>query len=376
MQFSTTRSGRRIRHTFGAFFFALALALPVAASALPARADDTAPDPAASAASVGVATRPAGTDGRPDGRTRFAYAADPGQSVTDQVLVGNTGTQRQDFTVYATDAYNATSGEFSLLATAETPQALGTWVRFENGQDRIQFSLEPQEVRLLSFTVAFPADATPGDHAGGIVASVTEEGQQVSLDRRVATALFARVSGDLQPRLTLASFDATYQGDWWNPFGGTLKVLYTVDNPGNVALAANVSMGAVTWFGIPAAETQGGAIPVLLPGNSATYEFDLVGVGQWGYLNPAAKLTPFVDAPDAAMQVAVAPVSRDTVVVAVPWMLLIVAAVAAAVVLLLRWRRRRDEARAREWIAYTEQQAAIAAEARVRAAAATAPADS
>jgi dihydroorotate dehydrogenase (fumarate) len=231
-----------------------------------------------------------------------------------------------------------------LLATADSPRAVGAWVRFENGQERIQFTLDPQEVRLLTFTVAFPADATPGDHAGGIVASVVEEGSQVSVDRRVATALFARVSGDLQPRLTLASFDATYQGDWWNPLAGTLKVLYTVDNPGNVALAANVSMTAVTWFGIPASEVQGGGVPVLLPGNSATYEFDLTGVGQWGYLNPSAKLVPFSDAQNAAMQVAVAAVSRDTVVIAVPWMILILAGATAAIVTLLRWRRRREDA--------------------------------
>ena len=362
---TTPPPGSRTRPPRGAFSLALPLALPVVAPALPARADDAAaPD-----ATIGVATRPAGSDGRPDGRTRFEYAADPGQSVTDQVLVGNTGTQRQDFTVYATDAYNATSGEFSLLATADTPTALGTWVRFDGGQDRVTFSLEPQEVRLLAFTVAFPAEATPGDHVGGIVASVTQEGQQVSLDRRVATAVFARVSGDLQPRLTLASFDATYQGDWWNPLGGTLKVLYTVDNPGNVALAANVSMAAVTWFGIPASPAQGGGIPVLLPGNSATYEFDLTGVGQWGYLNPSARLVPFADAQDATMQVAVAPVSRDTVVVAIPWAVLLVAGLVTGLVLLLRWRRRRDDERAQAWIAYTEQQAAAAAEEKVRVAA-------
>lgn len=362
----TTRSRRRFRHTFGALLFAFALALPLVANVPPTRADDAAVAPDAT---IGVATRPAGADGRPDGRTRFEYAADPGQSVTDRVLVGNTGTQRQDFTVYATDAYNATSGEFSLLATADAPTSLGTWVRFDDGRDRVQFSLEPQEVRLLAFTIAFPADATPGDHVGGIVASVTEAGQQVSLDRRVATAVFARVSGELQPRLTLASFDATYQGEWWNPLGGTLKVLYTVDNPGNVALAANVSMAAVTWFGIPASEVQGGGVPVLLPGNSATYEFELTGVGQWGYLNPGAKLVPFSDARDAAMQVAVTPVSRDAVVIAVPWMLLIVGALVVGLVLLLRWRRRRDDARAHAWIAYTEQQAAAAAEEKVRVAA-------
>jgi hypothetical protein len=310
---------------------------------------------------VGVATRPAGADGRPDSRTRFNYAADPGQTITDQVLIGNTGTQREDFTVFATDAFNSGDGEFALLATAEQPTQIGAWVTFADGSNRMQFSLEPDEARLVTFTLQLPADATPGDHAGGLVASVLQEGQQVSVDRRVATPIFARVSGDLQPQLNVASFDAAYQGDWWNPFGGTVKIVYTVDNTGNVALAANVDATAVTWFGIPAADSQGGSIPVLLPGSSATYEISVSGVGQWGYLNPAVRMQPFVDSPDAAQQLNVTPVSRDSVVIAMPWMLLILLVIAAAVFLLIRWRRRRDEARAQEWIEYTEQQAAAAA---------------
>ena len=348
------RTGRLIR--------AIAVALvvvgfaPLAVTSA-ARADDTAPP----ADTVGVATRPAGADGLPDGRTRLEYAADPGQSVSDQVLVGNTGSQRQDFTVYATDAFNETNGEFALLATAETPTGLGAWVSFEGGATRLQFSLEPDEVKLIPYTVTFPAEATPGDHVGGLVASVLDTSSQVAVDRRVATAIYARVSGELQPRLTLASFDATYVGDWWNPFAGSVKVLYTVDNPGNVALSANVTMSAVTWFGIPAAAPQGGSVPVLLPGSSATYEFEITGVGQWGYLTPGAELAPFVETSDQTRQVLAQPIRRDTVILAMPWVLLILIAIGVGVYFFIRWRRRRDEVRAAEWIAYTQKQAADAA---------------
>lgn len=325
----------------------------------PAIADDQPqPDPG----TVGVALRPAGADGQPDDRSRFEYAADPGQSVTDQVYVGNTGTERQDFTVYATDAFNATDGGFSLLATEETPTGIGTWVHFDDGSNRLTFSLEPDEVRLVTFTLEFPADASPGDHVGGIVASVLQEGAQVSVDRRVATGIFARVSGELQPSLTISSVDATYAGDWWNPFAGSVKVLYSVNNTGNVALAGNVTGDVSTWFGIPAGAPQGGGFPVLLPGSSATYELDLPGVGQWGYLNPVIDLQPFVDSSTSEFQLSINPVRRDTVTFAVPWSLLILVGVGVATWLLLRWRRRVDERRAEEWMAYTEAQAAAARE--------------
>lgn len=203
-----------------------------------------------------------------------------------------------------------------------------------------------------------PADATPGDHVGGLVASVIEEGQQVSLDRRVATSIFARVSGELQPQLSITSYSASYEGDWWNPFGGTVRLRYTVTNPGNVALAANITTGVRTWLALPATGDRGGSIPVLLPGNTASYEFAVEGVGQWFYLNPGTTLNPFVESPDAAQQLPVSAVSRDTVVFAVPWTVLILAALVVGIVLLGRWRRRRDEARAQEWVDYMQRAAA------------------
>lgn len=356
-------TSRRRFPALGAALIAVVATLALLSPSAPATAAE-----GDTAATVGVATRPAGEDGRPDGRSRFTYTADPGQSVTDRVLVGNTGTARQDFTVYATDAYNGDDGGFALLATAETPTAVGAWLRFDDGSDRATFSLEPNEVRLLTFTIAFPADATPGDHVGGLVASVVEPGQQVTVDRRVATTISARVSGELQPQLSISSYDASYEGDWWNPFAGDVRLRYTVTNPGNVALAANLTSGVSTWFGLPATGMQGGSIPVLLPGSTATYEFTLSGAGQWLFLNPRTVLSPFVDSPDASQQVSVTPVSRDAIAFAVPWTLLILLAVAAGVFFLLRWRRRRDEARAQEWMDYMER--ATAAEAKELAAAA------
>ncbi|KTR96729.1 hypothetical protein NS220_00755 [Microbacterium testaceum] len=339
------------------------LGMPSAATAATSTAvlatdDAPATSEGESAVTVGVATRPAGEDGRPDGRSRFSITADPGQSVTDRVLVGNTGTARQDFTVYATDAFNDDAGEFSLLPTDATPTSVGSWIRFDDGSDRVTFSLDPQEVRLLTFTVAVPADATPGDHVGGVVASVLESGAQVTVDRRVATSVFARVAGELQPQLSLTSYEASYEGDWWNPFSGHVRLHYTVSNPGNVALSANLTSGTKTWLGVPATGDQGGKIPVVLPGNSASYEDTVDGVGQWLYLNPFTVLSPFVESPDASMQVSVVPITRDAVTFAVPWTVLILVLLVAGGILLSRWRRRRDEVRAQEWMDFVAQTAA------------------
>ncbi|GAA1669538.1 hypothetical protein GCM10009807_12100 [Microbacterium lacus] len=312
---------------------------------------------------MGISAQPADAAGRPDGRTSFRYQIDPGQRVDDYFLVSNTGTADQAFTVVATDAFNDGEGDYALLATGESPEQIGTWVTFENGANRIEFTLGPGQSRVLPFTMQVPADATPGDHVGGVLASVITPGEEVNLDRRVASRLYARVAGDLQPRLAISGIDGSYNGDWWNLLSGTTTVHYTVSNPGNVALSANASGEVRTWFGIPVDSASGGSIAELLPGNSATYEIAVSGVAQLGYLNAEVVLHPFVDSPDAAAQLPVSPVSRDTPLVAVPWLLLIVFLLLGAVFGFRAWRRRADQKRAEAWMEYTEAEAKRKAEA-------------
>lgn len=324
------------------------------------------PPPSASAAeddAVGLSLRPADPSGAFDGRTNFRYAVDPGQTVSDHAAVVNTGAETQVFTLIGTDAFNDEAGDFALLPTDDEPEQLGRWVTFENGANRLELTLAPGEGRIVPFTVSLPAEATPGDHAGGIVASVVTDGGQIELDRRVAIRVYARVSGDLQPRLAISGVEASFHGEWWNPFSGTVRVHYTVNNPGNVALAANYEGASKTWFGIQPSGPVSGTIKELLPGNSSTYEFEVTGVGQWGYLNPFVGLTPFVDNDDPTTYVTAAPVSRDTILIAIPWTLLILLVLIALFFLYRWWRRKRVAAQTEAWIAYTEAEAKRKAEA-------------
>ncbi|GAA4372725.1 hypothetical protein [Agromyces bauzanensis] len=315
-------------------------------------------DPAAAHAedTIGISGQPAGADGKPDGRTRFSYSADPGQQIADQYLVQNAGTVVQSFTVLATDAFNDDAGEFGLLETAAEPVDVGTWVHFEGGANRLQFDLQPGESRVIPFTVDVPAQAGPGDHPGGIVASVVTPGQQVNLDRRLGTRLYLRVSGDIQAALTISSVDSQYVGDWWNPFDGAVRVLYTVQNTGNIALASNVTLGVRTWFSAPASGKQGDGAPELLPGFTRTFETEVPGVASWGYLNPWVTLNPFVQGDDETKRIAVAQTSRDTVLIAPPWPVVVVAGLVLLYVLFGKWRRRAEAKRAAAWMAYTEQE--------------------
>jgi hypothetical protein len=317
---------------------------------------------AAHADEVGISTVPAGADGKPDGRTRFSYEANPGQQVKDTFLVSNTGTTAQTFTVVGTDAFNDAQGDYALLPTSQQPTGIGTWVHFADGSGRISFELAPGTSRAVPFSLDVPADATPGDHVGGLLASVVTPGAEVSLDRRVATRLYARVAGQLQPMLSVASISADWNGDWWNPFAGSVTLHYVVKNTGNIALAANTTAAVHTWFGIPVGATASSPLAELLPGSAAAIDVPLSGVSQWGFVNPGVTVSPFVQTQDASLGVPAPVISRDTFIFTPPWILLIVIALAVLAFFAVRWWRRRQEARAQAWLDYMESENAAARE--------------
>jgi dihydroorotate dehydrogenase (fumarate) len=334
-----------LRRAITALFVALMLAtgLVAASAALPARADDT----------NGISGTPADENGA-DGRSRFDYQVEPGQRIDDAYLLRNTGTTPQVMKLYATDAYNTEDGSYGLLETGLAPSDAGSWVSF-GGASTVDVPLEPGATQTVPFTLVVPADAAPGDHAAGIVISTMSAQGQVMVDRRVATRLYLRVPGDLQPALTISSIAAEYSGEF-NPLDGQTSISFTVKNSGNVALAATMVAGVNTYLGIGTGEKVRQDLSEMLPGSTRTITMVVPGVPQLGYLNPYVSLAPSVD--EEALNPGPLPtVTRDTVAFAMPWLLLALLAIAAVVVLFLRIRRARDEKTARDWIAYTEAEA-------------------
>jgi Bacterial protein of unknown function (DUF916) len=289
-----------------------------------------------------------------DDRTRLSYQLQPGQHLDDEYVVRNTGTTEQTITLFATDAFNTDDGQYALLDTAKKPTGVGTWVLFDGSQASEKLTLPPGQQKTVPFTLVVPADARPGDHAGGIVVSSQKGDGQILVDRRVATRLYVRVPGDLQPALTVADVSADYRATL-NPFDGSTAVTFTVRNNGNVALGAHLLVGAKALFGIPAGSVRQD-LPELLPGNTRSLTVVVPHVGQVGYLNPYVELQPTVS-PDALNPGPLRPISRDTLAFAMPWWLLAALVVAGGVLLYLRLRRRNDGKRAAAWIAYTEEEA-------------------
>jgi Bacterial protein of unknown function (DUF916) len=213
------------------------------------------------------AIQPASKNG-PDQRARFVFTAKPGASLADRVLVTNLSTHPSTFNVYAADAFNTPNGGFDVLAAGHKSQDVGAWVKL----DKHRLGLPASKRAIIPFRLTVPRDATPGDHVGGIVASITSlrrnsKGEAVRVDQRVGVRVYLRVAGPIKPQVAYTVTKVRYDNGGWNPFaGGDADVTYTVRNTGNVRLAGR-HVARVAGPLQPASARRVEQLPELLPGN-------------------------------------------------------------------------------------------------------------
>ncbi|MFC0508873.1 WxL protein peptidoglycan domain-containing protein [Micromonospora costi] len=320
------------------------------APSMPATAPATSPSrsaaPTAPAATWGVA--PSSAKG-PNGRAAFTYKLDPGASLTDRVAVTNHSTRPLTLSLYASDAFTTTQGGFDLLAGGQQPTDVGAWVRFTRTTLTI-----PSTSRLdVPFTLTVPANATPGDHAGGVVAALAAttadaQGNQVSVEHRVGARIYLRVTGEVQPALSIEDLRVRHTGSL-NPFaGGTLTATFTLRNTGNMRLAGRPTLGMTGPFGLARRSVDAAALPEILPGGELSTTVRMTGVPPLFRLTATAAATP--TAVDGLTLDPVPAVDTARAAIwAVPWpqlVLLTLLALVAWALLVARRRRARQIARA------------------------------
>lgn len=309
---------------------------------------------------------PATPDGTPDSRVSFRYNLAPGGTVSDQALVVNESAEPITFRVLASDGVTSASGAFDVLPSDEKPVDVGSWVTI---QDSVE--VPAGGAVLIPFTIAVPENATPGDHPGGIVVTLTQtvtegEGPQVGLDTRVGVRIHLRVSGDIVPAVTIRDLKANYEFSI-NPFApGRMHVSYTVTNDGNVRVGSIQQYTATGPFGLPTgAHGPSGTVVAqqreILPGQSARVSEVLESTWPLAYIT--TRVTASLErVGDDATFGAVHGASAAASTWAIPWPQLAALLVLAALVLAVMWLAKRRRAhRAAELAAAREQGAREAA---------------
>ena len=277
---------------------------------------------------------------KPDGRASFTYQDfAPGSSHEDFIAVDNFSATAKTFTVYASDAFNTAVGGFDLLAAADKPKDVGTWVHLAEPTVRIP----ARSSVIVPFTVTVPQNATPGFHVGGIVASSSSsgtgaDGSRVQVDRRVGVRIYLQVTGPLRPSLQVENLSVQYH-DSWNPtHPGSATVSYTLANNGNVPLQGHQTLHSAGLFGVFGKNLAVPDAPLLLPGNSIRMTIEVPRVWPGARLTAGLHVTPFTNVTTLLQPAAAVTVSGSAW--AMPWIWL-----AALIVLALAWYRRKRRLR-------------------------------
>ncbi|PPF27930.1 MULTISPECIES: WxL protein peptidoglycan domain-containing protein [unclassified Rathayibacter] len=278
------------------------------------------------------------TDGVPDKRAWVELELAPGASASDEAVVRNLSDQPVTFSITSADGYFTDTGRFNMLNSDQESVDAGLWISAPE-----TVTVDPGSSGVVPFTVTVPDNATPGDHAAGIAASVLSQGTEagganVGVESRIGFRVMTRVTGEVTPSFSVEDLASDYRLSW-NPFQpGSLSLVADVVNTGNVRLLLDGTASA-----------QGATAPVvaadapqqeLLPGDRRSVSVQLDGI--WPLFGVGADLTiaPTVAAADQE-PVATAPVTESITVAAVPVpQLLVVLGVALILAALLAGRSR------------------------------------
>lgn len=278
----------------------------------------------------------------PDGRGRFEYTVEPGQTITDHVAVRNLGTEPLTLDVYAQDAASTPTSPFELLTPDEEALRVGAWTHLAEPT----VTVPARGVVVIPFALDVPDDAEPGDHAGGIVAvSTVDDVADAALQYRVGTRVYVRVAGTATPALDVDHLEGHYRGRLSPVASGTLAITATVVNTGNVRLVPTATAHVRSLFGIWEAEVALDEVGELLPGGAATTTGELASAPPLGPLWVTVEFDD-VTSRDQDVTDAVHVTTRTVRVWATPWVALAtVACLAIAAVIGARGLRRRRRLR-------------------------------
>lgn len=307
------RASRLLRRRVGLVVVAVSLFLALPTTALASVVPAAAASPGTVSWGLAPASKAPAADVSGGSRANYAYAAKPGATVKDAVVVTNHSAEALDLRVYAADAFTTSSGQLDLLAAGTRSTDLGAWTTVATSSVHVP----AHGSTTVRFTVRVPTDAAPGDHSAGLVTSLAQQtaGSTVTVDRRLALRMHLRVAGALAPAMTVSDVHVD-AGSSVNPVATVpVTVRYRVTNTGNARIVPTGTVTVTGPFGW-AAVTLPDDAPEVLPGSSVVRTVTVAGV------RPLGRVSADVDVHAVAVGVgggATASASAGASTWAVPW---------------------------------------------------------
>jgi hypothetical protein len=292
----------------------------------------TAP-PANSASSNDFSVAPATSGNATAPRAFFNIEAPDGAVINDRVTIANFSDAPLKADLYPADAFNvAADGSFALRTLKDPRRDVASWVKLPTGY----LVVPPHTQSTVPFEIDIPSGASPGDHAGGIVAlntdlSIQNQGAvRVGVHKAVGARIYVRVKGPLLPSMavTQLQIDGSAWTAWPLRSAAGAKIRYTIVNSGNVRLSLGATLTARDVFGRTAGRFKPRTLPELLPGQTVTV------VEEWAHPpSLSLRLTPTLQLHVASLAVR----RSGTSLYVIPWVMLVAIAVLVGL-LFRRWR--------------------------------------
>ncbi|HZQ35841.1 MAG TPA: DUF916 domain-containing protein [Dehalococcoidia bacterium] len=152
----------------------------------------------------------------PATRSYFVFDGAPAATIRSQVRVVNTGSSAGTVQLYAVDATTGQTSGTVYLGRQDPRADVGAWANL----DTKELTLAPGEQRLVSFTIAVPADARAGQHVGGLVAEDTAirhasgAGTSINVQNLMVLAIQVNVPGAEAEQLTVDRITAAAGGGY------------------------------------------------------------------------------------------------------------------------------------------------------------------
>lgn len=287
----------------------------------------------------------------PDGRPYYNFNTTPGGRATDHIAITNYTYRSEKLAVYTVDAVSAANGTISFPPQSAPRTQAGAWMAVGTPHGRPQIVVKPRSIVLLPVHVRVPMNASPGDHIGAVIVSLTGKvagrlgngsRQKVDFEQRIAVRAAFRVSGPVHANLTIEQLKASYHGKL-DPFAkGYAQVTYVAHNSGNVVLGGPQTISVHGLFGEHVVALHTPPIPPLLPGASYPISVKVPRVYPEGLMT--AKVTITEQGLSGDINPGLHVVSSSVHFLAIPWLLVLVLLLLILGLTLGYWKRRRGRA--------------------------------
>jgi hypothetical protein len=279
-----------------------------------------------------------------DGRLYFSYSATQGARLSDHVALVNFGATEVTVKVFVADAESNSKGTVGWLPEGKLNGGPAAWVSIQFPHNSATIHLAPHSKLILPITIVVPKNASPGDHEGAVIASLTSVIQsknhaKVHFVQQVAVPVVARISGILRPQLSIVGMHVAYS-DPLSPIAtAPATVSFRVKNTGNELLGGWLNVSVDGLLGSSASKTHAVKVPTLLPGSSDAVTVKVPGVYPEFWETAAVTIQPLVLV--GQFDQGLSNYAAHTGFLAIPWILLIVIILIVLGIVALVWRRRR-----------------------------------